>query len=173
MEKRLNRILVEIKNGDKSKFDELYELTNKFVYFTALKIVRDSMSAEDVMHDVYIAVMRNILSYSDQSNALGYISTITKNMALNCVKKNERAVKVDFTEPLNEKLFSDGGDMSKPVLDIAARVLTDDEYEMVLLNVVSGYRQVEISKMRGEPVSTVNFKIKAALKKIRKEYEGD
>ncbi|MGN0795575.1 MAG: RNA polymerase sigma factor [Christensenellales bacterium] len=171
MEKRLNKILIEIKNGDGRKFDEFYELTNKFVYFSALKIVCDRASAEDVMHDVYVAIIRNIASYSDKNNALGYISTITKNMSLNYVKKNGRAISVDFTESANERLATESGDMSTPLLDIAARVLTEEEYELVLLNVVSGYRQVEISKLRCEPVSTINFKIKSALKKIKKEYE--
>ena len=42
-----------------------------------------------------------------------------------------------------------------------------------MLNGISGYKQGGGANIKGEPVSTINYKIKKALEKIRKEYEEE
>lgn len=173
MDKRINRLFIEIQSGKEEKFDELYKLTNKYVYFLAYRILGDKMLAEDVMHDVFISLIKNIKTYNATGNAIGYVSTITKNIALNKIKKEGRAINCDFAEEANSSMIKTADEPIPFIFDVAKRVLSIEEYELVVLNVISGYKQSEIAKIKGEPVSTINYKIKKALEKIRKEYEEE
>ena len=55
------------------------------------------------------------------------------------------------------------------IFDIASRVLKEDEYEIVMLCQVAGYKRREVAEMLGIPIGTVTWKNNEALKKLKQE----
>ena len=168
----LDKFIKKFINGDTSAFDDIYNLTQKSVYYVALSILRDKALAEDVMQTTYMRMLKSIRSYTLGTNAYAWIYTIARNEALNVKKARLREQSVDEYE--NKTLFG----MSEPdkygeLIDLAKRLLADDEFSILMLVTACSYKRKEIGKMLGIPISTVTWKYQNALLKMRNTLEKE
>ncbi len=162
----LDKYVKKFLQGDVSSFDKIYELTRKTVYFVAVSILKDRNLAEDVMQTTYLKVIRNIQSYKIGTNAVAWIVKIAKNEAINLKKVRIREELVD--EKQNEALFGvKEPDKYGELIDLAKRILDDEEFLILMLVTASGYKRREIAIMLDIPISTVTWKYNNALKKLR------
>ena len=168
----LDKLIKKFINGDASAFDEIYNRTRKSVYYVALSILRDKALAEDVMQTTYMRVLKNIQSYTLGTNAAAWIVKIAKNEALNVKKVRMREQYVDERE--NPALFGVyEPDTYGELTDMAKRLLPDDEFSILMLVSVCGYKRKEIGKMLDMPIPTVTWKYQNALSKMRRALEKE
>ena len=59
------------------------------------------------------------------------------------------------------------------IFDAAAKILTEEEYEILMLCQVAGYKRREVAAMLQKPIGTVTWKNNEALKKLRKYLEKE
>ena len=59
------------------------------------------------------------------------------------------------------------------LIDLAKRLLADDEFSILMLVTACGYKRKEIGKMLDMPISTVTWKYKNALLKMRNALEKE
>lgn len=168
----LDKFIKKFINGEASAFDEIYNQTQKSVYYVALSILRDRALAEDVMQTTYLRVLRNIQGYELGTNAAAWIIKIAKNEAINLKKVRMREQSVDEYE--NQNLFG----MSEPdtygeLIDLAKRLLPDEEFSILMLVTACGYKRKEIGKMLDMPIPTVTWKYQNALSKMRNALESE
>ncbi len=168
----LDKFIKKFINGDASAFDEIYNRTRKSVYYVALSVLRDKVLAEDVMQTTYMRVLKNIQGYTLGTNASAWIIKIAKNEAINVRKVRMREQYVDEYE--NHTVFG----ISEPdtygeLIDLAKRLLADDEFSILMLVTACGYKRKEIGKMLDMPISTVTWKYKNALLKMRNALEKE
>ncbi len=168
---KLESKIAKFKSGDKSAFDFIYEHTNRSVYFAILYIVRDKATAEDVLQDTYVRAVGSLESYKSGTNFIGWLIKIGKNLALNHVKRASREVATDF----DAEAYRFGSyETNLPfIFELAAKVLAEDEYEIVMLCNVAGYKRREVAEMLNMPIGTVTWKNSAALKKLREHIEKE
>lgn len=165
----IDKKLKLLSQGDRSAFESIYSQTRKTVYYIALSIVKDSSLAEDVMQSAYLSVIRNAGSYVG-GNALAWIARITKNEALNVRKKREREIYVDERE--NPAVFgSSYTDDYGLLTDLAKRILSEEEFQILMLAAAAWYTRREIAEMLDMPVSTVTYKFNCATEKMREALE--
>ena len=168
----LDKFIKKFMNGDASAFDEIYNRTRKSVYYVALSILRDKALAEDVMQTTYMRVLKNIQSYALGTNASAWIIKIAKNEAINMKKVRMREQSVDEYENLT--LFGvNEPDTYGELIDLAKRLLADDEFSILMLVTACGYKRKEIGKMFDMPTPTVTWKYQNALLKIRNALEKE
>lgn len=168
----LDKFIKKFMNGDASAFDEIYNRTRKSVYYVALSILRDKTLAEDVMQTTYLRVLKNIQSYVLGTNASAWIIKIAKNEAINMKKVRMREQSVDEYE--NPTLFGENEpDTYGELIDLAKRLLADDEFSILMLVTACGYKRKEIGKMFDMPTPTVTWKYQNALLKIRNALEKE
>ena len=168
----LDNFIKRFINGDASAFDEIYNRTRKSVYYVALSVLRDKALAEDVMQTTYMRVLKNIQSYTLGTNASAWIIKIAKNEAINIKKIRMREQSVDEYDNLT--LFG----VSEPdtygeLTDLAKRLLSDDEFLILMLVTACGYKRKEIAKMLDMPIPTVTWKYQNALLKMRNTLEKE
>lgn len=166
----LDKLIKKLIDGDQTAFEEIYNQTRKAVYFVALGILRDRSLAEDVMQSTYLSVLRNAAKYQAGTNASAWIIRIARNEALN-VKKS-RGREQFFGEDMGEdKLGAYHTDDYGLLIDLAKRILTEEEFTILMLVTSCGYKRREIAKMFNSPTSTVTWKYNNALAKMRKSLE--
>lgn len=166
----LDKFIKKFMNGDASAFDEIYNRTRKSVYYVALSILRDKALAEDVMQTTYLRVLKNIQSYALGTNASAWIIKIAKNEAINMKKVRMREQSVDEYENLTPFGVNEP-DTYGELIDLAKRLLADDEFSILMLVTACGYKRKEIGKMFDMPTPTVTWKYQNALLKIRNALE--
>lgn len=167
----LDKLIKKFINGEASAFDEIYALTRKSVYFTALSVLRDDSLAEDVMQTTYLKLLKNIRDYTFGTNASAWLIKISKNEALNLKKQRAREQPVDERENLD--MFGSAEQNSGGIIDLAKRILSDDEFTLLSLCAICGYKRREVAKMLELPISTVTWKYQNAIAKIRKSMQEE
>lgn len=168
---RLEQKIAALKNGDMRAFDFIYEHTNRSVYFAIFYIVRDKMYAEDILQDTFVRAISFLDKYTPGTNFVAWLCSIGKSLALNHLKKYRREIPTDFEADAHK--YGTGEAEIPYIFDLAARILSEDEYEIVMLCQVSGYKRREVSQMLGIPVGTVTWKNNEALKKLKKHLEKE
>lgn len=168
---KLEEKIAQLANGDGRAFDYIYEHTNRPVYFAILYIVRDKMYAEDILQETYVRALRSLHTYSPGTNFSAWLARIGKNLALNHIKREKREVATDFEE--NTHLY--GAQETHPpyIFDLAVKVLSEEEYEILMLCQVSGYKRREVAQILNMPVATVTWKNNEALKKLRRTLQKE
>lgn len=167
----LEQKIAEYTAGNTAAFDDLYEMTNRAVYFGILYIVRDKMHAEDLMHETYIRAMQNITSYRSGTNFSAWLMRVGKNLALNFLERQKREMPTDFEE---ESYRYGTSETELPfIFEAARKILSEEEYEILMLCQVAGYKRREVSAMLSMPIATVTWKNNEALKKLKKYLEKE
>ena len=162
---KLEKKIAELKSGNKRAFDYIYEHTNRSVYFAILYIVRDKMYAEDILQDTFIRAISALNQYQTGTNFSAWICRIGKSLALNHLKKYRREIPTDFE---TESYKYGHHETELPyIFDVAAKILSEEEYNILMLCQVSGYKRREVSEMLDIPVGTVTWKNNEALKKLK------
>lgn len=168
----IDNCLAKIQQGDEAAFDELYEATKKAVFSFLYTYTNDYARTEDLMQDTYIRIRHNISKYKLGSNALAWIFTIAKNIALNDIKRENRSVPFDFAER-EDILGGYDEEYDTPIMDATRKCLDDDERRIVLLHAVSDYKHKEIASIMELPLGTVLWKYNKAIKKLKEYLEKE
>lgn len=167
----LEKHIDALRAGDARAFDAVYEQTNRTVYFAVLYIVRDKMYAEDILQETYVRALRSLDSYTPGTNFTAWLARIGKNLALNHVKRAKREVFTDFQEDAYK--YGTQETQLPYLFDLAAKILSEEEYEILMLCQVAGYKRREVAQMLQLPVGTVTWKNNEALKKLKKELSKE
>lgn len=170
IEQSLDRYIIKLKNGDKSAFNYIYDKTNKAVFLSIYNILKNRERTKDVVQETYLTAYNKIDMYNLGTNFIAWIVVIGKRLALNELKKYRREFNVDFSE--NESLYgeySTEDNFDTSALDTARKVLSPDEYEILVYCAISGYKRREVAKIMNIPIGTVTWKYNNAVKKIKEE----
>lgn len=165
MNDKLEKKIAALREGDKRAFDYIYERTNRTVYFAILYIVRDKMHAEDILQETYLRALSALQQYTPGTNFPAWLRAIGKSLALNHLRKNVREVATDF----DKDSYKYGAQETELpyIFDVAMKILSEEEYEILMLCQVSGYKRREVAEMLNMPIGTVTWKNNEALKKLK------
>lgn len=97
---RINRLIKRIASGDEAALTELYTTVGGRMLSVALSVVGDRASAEDVLQDSFVTIVKNAAKFRFYQNGYGWACTIVRNTALNYVKMRARR-RCDNIDELN------------------------------------------------------------------------
>ncbi|MCI2068369.1 MAG: RNA polymerase sigma factor [Bacilli bacterium] len=173
-EERLSQIALEIKAGDLSHFEELYNATKKPVFFSAYAIIKDKDQIADLMQETYEDFL---LSAKDKfrsgEKVTPYLIGIIHHKAVDLAEGNQRLVPL---EPFLEKDEEDGEEETHEedgkLFQLAKKALSEDEYQIIILHVIDDLKFKAIAKMMNKPLGTVLWLYNKAMKTLQKKTEG-
>lgn len=169
----INQYLIEMKSGNMEAFATVYLLTKNQVYSVCLSVLKDRGLAEDAMQNTYVRIREKINYYTVGSNGFAWVLTIARNISINIYNRDVKMQVTDFNE--NEYLkpsYDDTKLDDMPIFKIAKDVLSQEELEIVLLYVVSGYKHREIAGMLDKPLGTILWTYNNSIKKLKKAVEN-
>ena len=158
----LEKKVEKLKAGDAAAFEFIYEKTHRALYFAVLYILKEKAAAEDIVQDTYLRAYNNLDKFGG-GNFTGWLVKMGRNLALNYLEKRRREVPLEYAPPLppqENDLF---------IYDLAAKILNEDEYRIVMLCQVAGYKRREVAAMMELPIGTVTWRNNEALKKLKAE----
>ncbi|MDX8340082.1 sigma-70 family RNA polymerase sigma factor [Draconibacterium sp. IB214405] len=166
-------IIDQCREGSQKAQFQLYKLYYKAMYSVCLRIVNDSMEAEDVMQEAFLSAFNKIESYKGEVSFGAWLKRIVVNRSLDCLKKR----KVKFEE-VNERT-AQIADYQMETRDIDAEALKraiqklSDGYRVVLsLYLIEGYDHEEISQILGISNSASRTQLLRAKNKLRELLKG-
>lgn len=161
---QINNLLVKIQNGEKNALDKLYVETKNGIFSFLYPYFSNYMDTEDAMQEVYLKIIRGIDGYKPGTNGLAWMLQIAKNLALNTIKSKKNVDTLDV-EVKDEKTDISG------ILRVMKENLSEEEYKIVTLYTLWGYKHKDIAKMENVPIGTITSKYKRAIDKIKQIYK--
>lgn len=80
-------LIIKVAQGDERAFGELYETYHQKLGSYIFRITESRELAEEVVQDVFLKIWQNRETLAPISNFNSYLFVISKNHALNCLKK--------------------------------------------------------------------------------------
>ncbi len=168
LKEKVARAIRQLKKGKTEYFDEVYDVTRASVYYVIRTVLSDAGLIEDAMQETYVAFLNSLLKIDDEQNPFSYLLQIAKNKALD---EARRMAKTSFQSIDDVEIATEDVSIQDlPLLEYARKNLEDDEFRILELTTIYGYRRVEVAKMLDEPVSTINWKYNRIIKKVKKFY---
>lgn len=155
---KLNRLIVAVADGYGECLDGIYELAAKQMFAVAYGIVRDKTAAEDVVHDSFIKIAKFAYKYRRDTNAAGWIMRLTRNTALDHVRKSRirRTVSADELYSLSSLDYSPERRDDAILLEQAIQSLDEQEKKVIYcryyldMTVRETAKELKISKSAAE-----------------------
>lgn len=159
---------------------EVYDEYGKMIYSVALKLCRNSHTAEDITQEFFLKLKNAAAVYRENTGHKKWLIISARNLALDHMRKNSRELPVSM---------QDGEEESSPLSEIPAAADTEEEAmsemsvnklleglddrlrEIIHLKIYCGLTFAEISQTLKIPQGTVSWRYNSAIKKLRKIYE--
>lgn len=153
--KNIHQELIDACRQGKTKAQfEIYKLYYKAMFNTCLRLVSDSMEAEDIMQESFLKAFKNIHTYKEEVSFGAWLKKIVVNSSLDALKKRKletneldegRTTVIDDSEnePLEEQL--------QVVAQIKQAIaqLSEKYRVIVTLHLIEGYDHDEIGNILG------------------------
>jgi RNA polymerase sigma-70 factor (ECF subfamily) len=171
--------------GDERALGLLYDRWEHTVRAMAVRMVTDSMEAEDVVEDVFWQAWRQAHRFDPARGGAGtWLLTIARSRALDRLRSMRRSQEETGLDALvetgSEQLASSSfdpheeaerGERSRIVRE-AMQALPPEQRQSLELAYFEGLSQTEIAERTGLPLGTVKTRMRLAIQKLREQL-GD
>ena len=165
-------ILDACKESDLKAQFQIYKLYYKAMYNTSLRIVNDTMEAEDVMQEAFLSAFEKIDTYSGTVSFGAWLKKIVINRSLDVLGKR-KAVYEDIEahigirdESTDERARSEEIDVKVEEVKEAIERLPDGYRVILSLSLLEGYDHDEIAEILKISSSTSRSQLSRAKQKL-------
>lgn len=166
--KELKSIFVNIKEENEKGLEELYSKYHKMVYGIAFSIVKNKEDAEDIMQIVFTKIQELDKTKLPSDKEMTWLYTLTKNEALNYLKKKKGEFSLDTIYEIENKNNEIDEKIDHIEFNRLISKLNKKEQEIISLKIVSNFSFQEISELLNEPVGTVKWRYYKSLRSIKR-----
>ena len=172
--------LVELcKTGNQSAQLEIYNRYYKAMYNTALRIVKDSFEAEDIMQDSFLSAFTKLDSLHDTVTFGSWLKRIVVNNSIYHFNKNSKYQNVPFenvmykVEDDNQGIDSETSSSSeKAKIVLSTMSQLKDNYRIALtLHLIEGFDYEEISALMKISYANCRTTISRAKESLRQKLQ--
>ena len=166
----LDLYIRRIAAGDTRALENLYHETHTSVYAYVISVLKNVHDAEDVLHDCYLAVHSAAANYSSSGKPMAWIITIAKNLCLMKLRERKKKAEVEDEDFFINAQYNEDSRLTPEdafILSECMNELSDEERQIVVLHVVSGFKHREIASFLNMALPTVLSKYHRALKKLK------
>ena len=180
-------LMLRYQRGDMGAFATLVARHEAPLFHFALRHVRSSPTAEDIVQEVFVRVIESSGSFKHEARFSTWVYTIARNLCIDHLRKMSLRRHPSLDEPVagpdGEGLArieltadpSPGASTERVSIgnEIAARVsaavaaLPDDQREVFLLRQVAGLAFREIATVTEAPENTVKSRMRYALERLQ------
>ena len=175
-----DRLLIwKFNRGNRYVLRLIYEKYKDDLMTLATALLYDNNSAEDVVHDVFVAFINSCGKLQLTGSLKGYLTTCVVNNVRNRNKAGQRQRTVALEETAAIASTSSRADqtlMCGEELNKLAWALSRIPYEqreVLLLRTFSGMKFKKIAESQGESINTIQGRLRYGLKKLRSLLDSE
>jgi len=165
-------LLDACKTGDQKAQFQIYKLYYKAMYNTSLRIVNDTMEAEDIMQESFLSAFEKIDTYSGTVSFGAWLKKIVINRSLDALNRRKAIFEdIDYHTGIRDESNEDL--MRKEEVDVQIEEIKEaigrlpDGYRIILsLYLLEGYDHDEISEILSISSSTSRSQLSRAKQKL-------
>ncbi len=164
-------LLRRIPRGDQSAFDTLYRAYQKRIFRYLLRLVGECAVAEELTHDVLVAVWQGAVSFQARSSPCTWIFGIARHKAMNRLRRRSLPrTRISAAARLADRgAGTDAGLLRRDLqakIQQALEALSPAHRDVIRLAFYEGFSYQEIATIVGCPVNTVKTRMFHAKKQL-------
>jgi RNA polymerase sigma-70 factor (ECF subfamily) len=168
-------LLTQIAGGDRQAMAALFDRYSGIVYSVALRILKDTGQAEDVMQDIFIQIWKKPDAFVSGRGSLGaWLVVVTRNRAIDTLRRRRP------TDSVDDVVLASSTDLAteaeRNTLIGRVRLYLDqlppEQRKSVEMAYFEGLSHSEIAEKTGDPLGTVKTRIRLALITLRKAMQS-
>jgi len=159
-------LLRRLAAGDHAALGEFYDLYAGLANGLALRILRDTSEAEDVVQEVFVQVWRQAARFDpNRGSPEAWLCTMARSRALDRLRRrtSRREEPGDASPPSTEAPKTEEALAVRKALE----GLSGDQRRALELAYYEGLTQSEIAARLGEPLGTIKTRIRTAMIRLR------
>jgi RNA polymerase sigma-70 factor (ECF subfamily) len=168
-------LLQRVRQGDQRAMAEVFDRYGRAVYSVALRILKDTGHAEDVMQEIFFQIWRNSDSFIQGRGSLGaWLVVVARNRSIDMLRRRKPVDSVDdviLASPSNIASEVEHNSMMEKVRKVL-RDLPAEQQRSMELAFFEGLSHSEIAERTGDPLGTVKTRIRLALITLRKAFQS-
>ena len=177
----LTEAVSALKKGDQSAFQEVYDGSVRYVYYTIFKSVSDRDLADDILQETYIEIYKNISLLKEPEAFKGWAAVIAQNKISRYFRKKSESV---FSSEDEMEAVLDGMEEEDTAM-LPEDAADNRETQRLIMEIIDSlpdtqkeavisfyYNQMTISEIAGAlevPENTVKTWLSRGKKKIKEE----
>lgn len=164
-------LLAGIQSGDQDAMARFFARYSPMVYSVALRVLRDSGEAEDVVQEIFVQVWKNPGAFITGRGSLGgWLVVVGRNRAIDVLRRRRPSDPVElFALPSATNLANEAErSVLMQKIRAALHTLPVEQQKSVELAFFEGLSHSEIAEKTGDPLGTVKTRIRLALLSLRK-----
>jgi RNA polymerase sigma-70 factor (ECF subfamily) len=177
-------LLTRLQSGDQEALGSLFQRHKQVVRGIAVRILRDTAEAEDLVQDLFIFIQRKCTIFdSSKSSARSWIVQMTYHRAIERRRylTTRQFYSRDDADGMRDKVvgvptaesdYSAEAVLGRNGLEKVFETLSEDQRETLRLHFFEGYTLAEIAAKLGQPHGNVRHHYYRALGKLRKQMFG-
>ncbi|MGX8176388.1 RNA polymerase sigma factor [Exiguobacterium artemiae] len=167
----------EMRSGDEQALEVLYDKYERLLFSFAHRFTNNDRLSEEVIQEVWMKIWNGRVDFNtDKGKFSSWILTITRNAALDCLRREKRQPTIEveerdggYDEPVERTVIQ--RETATEVRD-AVNELKPDQQELIELVYFKGLTQQQISDQLNMPLGTVKTRIRSAIQALRKLLDG-
>lgn len=166
-------LLERVRRGEEDAMAILYDRYSRIVYSVALRVLRETASAEDVLQEIFMQVWRSPGSFLETKGSLGgWLAVVARNRSIDHLRRRrptDQVEDISLASPYNLAEEAERNAMMERAK--AAIVLLPTEQRKTLeMAFFDGLTHTEIAEITGDPLGTVKTRIRSGLLAVRKAF---
>ena len=163
----------KLKRRREKDFKEIYLKYYKLVHYVSLLIVKDEHIAEDIMQDTFVSFMNHIEDYKDDGKVRQYLTTISRNLSLNYIKKKSTTNEIILEDVTQDISYTERKYKEIEIKLTLNKTLSIVESEIVSLRVLFDYSFKDISEELNLSIGEVQAKYYKAINKLKEHFNKE
>lgn len=168
------QLIGAVRTKDQKAMGDIFDRYGTMVYSVAMRVLKDSAQAEDVMQEIFLQVWNSPERFVNGRGSLGaWLAVVARNRAIDLLRQRR------VTEPCDEVVLASGTNLASEVeqntmmrkVRGVLETLPTEQQRSLELAFFEGLTHSEIAARTGDPLGTVKTRIRAALASLRKGIE--
>lgn len=185
----IGQLLARVALRDQAAFKQLYDATVRCLLAIAVRLLRDSAWAEEVVQEAYVGIWNSAPNYSPlKAQPMTWLMTIVRNKAMDALRSttSERKTLVRITpaeDDEDDPLASVGDEAAGPLQQLIERIdaarlrhclqsLDAAQRQAIALAFYDGLTHSELAEHMRQPLGTVKAWIRRGLERLKPCLKG-
>jgi RNA polymerase sigma-70 factor (ECF subfamily) len=168
-----HELIKRLVERDGDALSELYDRYSALVYSVALRVLRDTGAAEEILQDIFYSLWEKAARFDATRGSLaGWLLVMSRNRAISRLRRRGPEQSEDMeqmTVAFPAWIEQDLG--QRALLATAQKAITDladGQREAIELAYFEGLTHSEIAQRTGQPLGTIKTRVRTALEILKK-----
>jgi RNA polymerase sigma-70 factor (ECF subfamily) len=184
-ERNDEQLMLAFQKGDTQAFEILLTRHEKGVYRFALRMLGDSMQAEEVAQESFLRVIQSAARYKPKAGFRNYLYRIARNLCIDLLRRRPREPRPlagDVGPEGTPEGIPDGNPgpenhvgarQLRSAIRRALEALPEDQREAFLLKEVKDMKLQDVATVTGANLNTVKSRLRYALIRLREHLSEE